>query len=237
MPSSLTPPAHVGIIMDGNGRWAKAQNRPRTFGHTQGLKAAKRAIAYAAKVKIKYITLYTFSTENWKRTQEEVGFLFSLITKHLKNEMDFYRQNGVRLKICGDKSGLPTSLQKEIDDVIKDTSNFDNITVVLAINYGGQDEIVRAVNKAIEAGGANTVITASTIDNFLDNSDVPYPDLIIRTAGEQRLSNFLLWQSAYSEYYFTKTLWPDFDEVEFQTALEAFSHRERKYGGLDERVQ
>ena len=136
MPSSLSIiPSHVGIIMDGNGRWAKAQNRPRTFGHTQGLKAAKKAISFAAKMGIKYITLYTFSTENWKRTQEEVGFLFSLITKHLKNEMSFYKKTGVRLKMCGDKSALPAPLQKEIDEVILETSSFNKITVVLAINY------------------------------------------------------------------------------------------------------
>ena len=218
--------------MDGNGRWAKAQNRPRTFGHTQGLKAAKKAISFAAKMGIKYITLYTFSTENWKRTQEEVGFLFSLITKHLKNEMSFYKKTGVCLKMCGDKSALPAPLQKEIDEVILETSSFNKITVVLAINYGGKDEIVRAVNRAISSTKENGCISEATIKNHLDNPDIPDPDLIIRTAGEQRLSNFLLWQSAYSEYYFTKTLWPDFDEIEFTKALEAFSNRERKFGGI-----
>ena len=198
MPSSLSIiPSHVGIIMDGNGRWAKAQNRPRTFGHTQGLKAAKKAISFAAKMGIKYITLYTFSTENWKRTQEEVGFLFSLITKHLKNEMSFYKKTGVRLKMCGDKSALPAPLQKEIDEVILETSSFNKITVVLAINYGGKDEIVRAVNRAISSTKGNGCISEATIKNHLDNPDIPDPDLIIRTAGEQRLSNFLLWQSAY----------------------------------------
>lgn len=233
MPSSLSIiPSHVGIIMDGNGRWAKAQNRPRTFGHTQGLKAAKKAISFAAKMGIKYITLYTFSTENWKRTQEEVGFLFSLITKHLKNEMNFYKKTGVCLKMCGDKSALPAPLQKEIDEVILETSSFNKITVVLAINYGGKDEIVRAVNRAISSTTENGCISEATIKNHLDNPDIPDPDLIIRTAGEQRLSNFLLWQSAYSEYYFTKTLWPDFDEIEFTKALEAFSNRERKFGGI-----
>ncbi len=224
-----TLPRHIGIIMDGNGRWAQKQEKPRTFGHSEGLKSAKEIIRHASTLKIQYITLYTFSTENWKRTEEEVGFLMSLIGKHLKNEMRFYKKNKIRIKLCGDISALPPKIQKEITQTIKKTSHFDGLTVILAINYGGRDEIIRAVKKLVQQ---NKPVTEEQLSAHLDNPEIPDPDLIIRTAGEQRLSNFLLWQSAYSEYYFTPTLWPDFTPKEFDLALESYHQRNRKFGGI-----
>lgn len=239
--TSTNIPLHVGIIMDGNGRWAKANGKPRTFGHSEGLKAAKNAVSFALKSNIKYLTLYTFSTENWKRAKSEVGFLFSLISKHLKNEMDFYKQNKIQVRVCGDISALPKNLQNEIEEVIFATKDFNNLTVILAINYGGRDEIVRAVKKIAatiktknEDFDIDAFIGENLINNSLDNPDVPDVDLIIRSAGEQRLSNFLIWQAAYSEYYFTKTLWPDFDDNEFALALEAYKNRDRKFGDVKE---
>lgn len=228
--TDFTPPVHVGIIMDGNGRWAKAQKKARSFGHSEGLKAAKKAVQFAVDKGIRYLTLYTFSTENWKRTQEEVGFLFSLIGKHLKNEMDFYRKNEIQVRVCGQIEALPSGLQKEIADVIKATASFKKSTVVLAINYGGRDEIVRSVKRAIDA--KEKEITAETVQKYLDNPDIPDPDLIIRTAGELRMSNFLLWEAAYSEFYVTSKLWPQFDESDFAAALENYQKRTRKFGGI-----
>lgn len=228
--SNTAIPLHVGIIMDGNGRWAKSQKKARTFGHSEGLKAAKKAVQFAADHGIRYLTLYTFSTENWKRTQEEVGFLFSLIGKHLKNEMNFYRKNEVQVRFCGNLEPLPSALKKEILEVVEETAHFNQLTVTLAINYGGRDEILRAINRALKAKEEN--ITAQTLQQYLDNPDIPDPDLIIRTAGELRLSNFLLWEAAYSELYATPVLWPEFKEADFIKALEDYQKRTRKFGGI-----
>lgn len=231
MPSSNTQvPIHIGLIMDGNGRWARNKNKPRTYGHSEGLKVAKRVIKRASELGIKFVTLYTFSTENWKRTQEEVGFLLQLIHTHLKKEMDFYRKNQIRVKLAGDPAPLPSNLQKEITDVIQDTAHFTGLTVVLAINYGGRDEIIRGIKRATE--NAETEITEENLSLYLDNPEVPDPDLIIRTAGEERLSNFLLWEVAYSEFYFTDILWPEFNEDELEKAIEIYNKRTRKFGGI-----
>lgn len=219
----------IGIIMDGNGRWAVERKQPRTFGHTKGLEAAKQIVTTASKLNISHITLYAFSTENWKRSAEEVGFLMKLISKHLKKEMDFYKKNLIKVKVIGDKSKLPDNIVKEILDVEKATEHFTGLTVNLAINYGGRDEITRAVNQAIKNG---QTITEDTISKNLDNPELAETDLIIRTAGEQRLSNFLLWESAYSEFYYSDVLWPDFNDDEFFKALEWFSLRNRKFGGV-----
>ncbi len=222
-------PVHVGIIMDGNGRWATKQNFPRTRGHREGLETAKKIIKAASKLGIKYITLYTFSTENWKRTEEEVGYLMGLITKHLRHEFEFYKQNNVRLMHIGDKSKLSPEVVKEIDLAVRDCEQFSGITAVLAINYGGRDEILRAAKKLAESKNINSA-TESELQLLLDTQDIPDVDLLIRTGGEKRLSNFLLWQSAYAELYFDDTLWPDYTEENFLKAIKSFSNRNRRFG-------
>jgi undecaprenyl diphosphate synthase len=230
-------PAHVAIIMDGNGRWATRRSLPRTEGHRQGLAAAKRIVAAACDVGISYLSLYTFSTENWKRTQEEVSFLMNLIMGHLSAELDFYRDKKVRVVHSGNRVGLAPRLLEEIDSVVRDTAKFESLTVNLAINYGGRDEILRAFKRMTDQEPDH--VHARLVEgadpgfaSFLDLPAMPDPDLIIRTGGEQRLSNFLLWQSAYSELYFCDTLWPDFSKSDFIKALEDFAKRDRKFGGI-----
>lgn len=226
-------PQHIGIIMDGNGRWAVGKKLPRTAGHKQGIITAKKIIKEAIRLHISNLTLYVFSTENWSRAENEVSFLMKLIVFHMKTEASFYRKNKIRVKHAGDLAGLPEEVRREIEKSIKNTEAFKEITVTLAINYGGRDEIIRGVNRWISSNHGNTgLLTDHDLTTHLDNSDIPDPDLIIRTAGEQRLSNFLLWESAYSEYYFSDKLWPDFTEEDFRTAVENYSERVRKFGGV-----
>jgi undecaprenyl diphosphate synthase len=225
-------PVHVGIIMDGNGRWAKQRNLPRTSGHKEGLDVAKAIVKVAAEIGIKYVTLYTFSTENWKRAQEEVGFLMNLIRRHLRAEFQFYKQNGIRIKHLGDLSGLPEDVQTEIKKAMEETADFTGLTVVLAINYGGRDEIVRGVKKLLSEGKNISDITESDISNSFDIPELPDVDLLIRTGGEIRLSNFLLWHAAYAEFLFTNTLWPDYNKEEFLKDIESFKNRTRRFGGV-----
>jgi undecaprenyl diphosphate synthase len=221
-------PTHVGIIMDGNGRWAKMRGLSRSQGHKQGLEAAKLVIKRAADLGIPYVTLYTFSTENWKRTADEVGFLMSLLKIHLRGELEFYRDNGIRVQHIGDLTGLPPDVAAEITSVIDSTSHFTNTTVILAINYGGQDEIIRGIRK-IPANELAT-ITAETFSEYLDQPDLPPLDLLIRTGGEMRLSNFLLWQSAYAEFHFSEQLWPDWTGDHFAQAIADYQRRDRRFG-------
>ncbi|WP_304239749.1 polyprenyl diphosphate synthase [Gracilinema caldarium] len=225
-------PAHVGIIMDGNGRWAQHRNMARTQGHIEGLKAAKRIVKAAADMGISYLTLYTFSTENWKRTQEEVGFIMGLVKKYLMAEFDFYNENKIRIRFSGNLEGLPQDIAQEVVQVCEKTAHFTGLSVILALNYGGRDEIVRAVRKITEKHIPISEITEATIHDHLDNLDVPDPDLIIRTAGEQRSSNFLLWESAYSEFYFSDKLWPDWDAADLELAIKSFQKRKRRFGGI-----
>ena len=225
-------PVHVGIIMDGNGRWAKQRNLPRTSGHKEGLDVAKAIVKAAAEIGIKYVTLYTFSTENWKRAQEEVGFLMNLIRRHLRAEFQFYKQNGIRIKHLGDLSGLPEDVQTEIKKAMEKTASFTGLTVVLAINYGGRDEIVRGVKKLLSEGKNVSDITESDFSNSFDIPELPDVDLLIRTGGEIRLSNFLLWHAAYAEFLFTNTLWPDYNKEEFLKDIESFKNRTRRFGGV-----
>ncbi|MEE1212089.1 MAG: polyprenyl diphosphate synthase [Treponema sp.] len=225
-------PVHVGIIMDGNGRWAKQRNLPRTSGHKEGLDVAKAIVKAAAEIGIKYVTLYTFSTENWKRAQEEVGFLMNLIRGHLRAEFQFYKQNGIRIKHLGDLSGLPEDVQTEIKKAMEETADFTGLTVVLAINYGGRDEIVRGVKKLLSEGKSISDITESDISNSFDIPELPDVDLLIRTGGELRLSNFLLWHAAYAEFLFTNTLWPDYNKEEFLKDIDSFKNRTRRFGGV-----
>jgi len=223
-------PLHVAIIMDGNGRWATHRNKARTEGHRAGLETAKKIVEYASMTGIKYLSLYTFSTENWKRAQSEVSFLMNLIKNHLRKELDFYRAHQIRVVHTGNRDTLPADILEEIDSVVSDTASFKGMTVNLAINHGGRDEIIRAANKAI-AGGARK-LTEEDIRNNLDSPLIPDPDLVIRTGGELRLSNFLLWQTAYAELFFSEKLWPDFQTDDFMLALENFSRRERRFGGM-----
>jgi len=235
-------PAHVGIIMDGNGRWAKSRGLVRTQGHLEGLKTAKRIVKAASDLGIKYLTLYAFSTENWKRTSEEVGFIMGLIKQYLHTDFDFSKRNRIRVRHAGDFAGLPPDIQKELSDSITDTAGFEGMQVILAINYGGRDEIVRALRKLAKerfsgkqsgAEGENAAdISEDDIRGFLDNPDVPDPDLIIRSAGEYRTSNFLLWEGAYSELYISQKLWPDWDKEDLEEAISDYQNRERRFGGV-----
>lgn len=227
-------PQHVAVIMDGNGRWAKNQGLPRTNGHKEGLNTAKRIVACAASLGIKYITLYTFSTENWKRAQEEVGYLMSLIRNHLRAEFEFYKKNGIRIDHIGDLDGLPKDVQKEILNAKEDTKDFTGTTCVLAINYGGRDELVRAFKKIAKSTESDK-ITEELISKNLDGNQLPDVDLMIRTGGEQRLSNFLLWQCAYAEFVFTPTLWPDYQEDEFLQNIYEFQKRNRRFGSVPDK--
>ncbi|MDR2313471.1 MAG: di-trans,poly-cis-decaprenylcistransferase [Spirochaetaceae bacterium] len=225
-------PLHVGIIMDGNGRWAQARKERRTLGHLEGLKAAKRIVKAASDMGIRYLTLYVFSTENWKRAAEEVGFIMGLVKQYLRAELAFYRENHIRLRHAGDLAGLPPQIAGELREVCKITRDWDGLQVILALNYGGRDEIIRALNRAVRSGAELPAITEETFAAFLDNPDVPDPDLIIRSAGEFRVSNFLLWEGAYAEYYVSPVLWPDWTEQELRLALEDYQKRERKFGGI-----
>lgn len=231
MESASTLPKHVAIIMDGNGRWAQQRGRARTAGHKEGLEAAKRIVRAAADLGIKYITLYTFSTENWKRTQDEVGYLMGLIKVHLRAEFEFYKENQIRVEHIGDLEGLPKDVQEEIVNAKKDTENFTGTTCVLAINYGSRDEIIRAANKALAAGA--TKFDEKDFSKYTDLPELPDVDLLIRTGGEKRLSNFLLWQTAYAEFIFSDTLWPDYSVEEFKKDILEFESRNRRFGGIE----
>ena len=225
-----TLPVHIGIIMDGNGRWATNKNLPRTSGHKEGLTVAKNILKAASELGIKYVTLYTFSTENWKRAQEEVGYLMGLIKKHLRAEFEFYKNNGIKIEHIGDLKGLPEDVQNEIVQAKKDTENFTGTTVVLAINYGGRDEIIRGIKKITENKIMN--ITEETLASSFDIPDLPDVDLLIRTGGELRLSNFLLWHASYAELIFSDTLWPDYTVDEFYSDIENFQKRNRRFGAV-----
>lgn len=234
MSGQPTPvPTHVGIVMDGNGRWAIARGLPRTHGHEEGLKTAKRIVREASELGVRYLTLYTFSTENWSRSPREVAFLMRLIGR-LGGENEFYEEHDIRVVHSGDRHGLPRRVLREIDGVVAQTAHHGGLTVNLAINYGGRDEIVRSVNKWLAGGGARAGgrrFTASALARHLDQPGIPDADLIIRTGREKRLSNFLLWQCPYAELYFSSRLWPDFAPADLRRALRDYAGRERRYGG------
>jgi undecaprenyl diphosphate synthase len=230
---STSLPTHVGIVMDGNGRWALDRGLPRTEGHEEGLKAAKRIVREAAGLGVRYLTLYTFSTENWSRSPREVTFLMRLFGR-LTEETDFYREHDVRLVHSGDRHGLPRGVLREIDAVVAETSGHGGLTLNLAINYGGRDEIVRSVNKWLMNGnsrGKERRLTASDLARHLDQPGIPEADLIIRTGREKRLSNFLLWQCPYAELHFSSKLWPDFTPADLRRAFRDYAGRERRFGG------
>jgi undecaprenyl diphosphate synthase len=239
VPEQRSVPAHVGIIMDGNGRWAKARGLPRTEGHRRGTENAKLIVQAAIDLGIRCLSLYVFSTENWKRAADEVGFLMGLIKQHLTAELDFYRRNRIRVVHSGDPAGLPEDVVAEIRQAERDTASFDRFTVNLAINYGGRDEIVRAVRRALASGAANAgaagragaAIDEAAISAAMDHPELPDPDLIVRTSGELRVSNFLLWESAYAELHFSDKYWPDFGPEDLAEAVRVYGQRERRYGG------
>ena len=218
--------------MDGNGRWAKQRGQIRTAGHEEGLKRAKEIAKAASDLGIKYVTLYAFSTENWKRAKSEVGFLMNLIHTHLLKELKFYKENSIRVRLLGDITGLPAIIQKDILETEKDTKDFTGLTICLAINYGGRDEIVRSIKKMIKEGIPEQEITEGTVSSHFDFPELPDVDLLIRTGGEQRISNFLIWQSSYAEFLFTKTLWPDYNKEEFYNNIAEFQKRTRRFGAV-----
>ena len=223
-------PLHVAITMDGNGRWATQRKLPRSAGHDKGLHTVKAIVKAAADLGIKHLTLYIFSTENWKRTQAEVGFLMNLIHTHLRQELNFYKENGIKLNHIGDLSALPEGIQDDITQAIKDTKDFNGMTLNLAINYGGRDEIIRGIKKIIAQGKKSEEITEELISASLDMPASPDVDLLIRTGGEKRLSNFLLWHIPYAEQIYINTLWPDYTVEEFYGNIEEYQHRSRRFG-------
>jgi len=233
---NLKIPTHVAIIMDGNGRWAKAKGMPRTFGHTEGAKRVADVTRAAGHLGIKYVTVYAFSTENWSRSEEEVGALMKLFRGYLKTCIKDADENNMRIRVIGDKTRLDEDIQDTIKYVEKETSKYNGVTLTLAINYGGRDEITRAVKsiaQGVKKGDIDVAdISQKLISDSLDTVDIPDPDLLIRTCGEERISNFLLWQLAYTEFYFTDVAWPDFDGDELKKAVEAYTARDRRFGGV-----
>jgi undecaprenyl diphosphate synthase len=220
--------------MDGNGRWAQQRGLMRTQGHLEGLKAAKRIVKAASDRGVQYLTLYAFSTENWKRAAEETGFIMGLVKQYLRGEMNFYRQNRIRIRHAGDAAGLPPDIAAEIAAAVADTREFTGMQVILALNYGGRDELLRAVKRLAVQDRDMAAVTEDDIAACLDNPDVPDPDLIIRSAGEYRLSNFLLWEGAYAELYVSAKFWPDWTGDDLAEALDAYRGRDRRFGGIGE---
>ena len=234
MDTELKIPHHVAIIMDGNGRWAKAKGKPRTYGHTEGAKRVADVTRAAGEMGVKYVTLYAFSTENWNRAEEEVTALMKLFRGYLKTCVKDADENNMRIRVIGDRTRLAQDIQDSIDYVEKHTEAYDGVTLTLAINYGGRDELTRAVRKIADEAAAGSIktedITEDMISAHLDAPDIPDPDLLIRTCGEERISNFLLWQLAYTEFYFTDIAWPEFDGDRLRQAIEAYSARDRRFG-------
>lgn len=232
----LKIPNHVAIILDGNGRWAKKRMMPRNYGHTQGSKNVEKICETAYKLGIQYLTVYAFSTENWKRPKEEVDALMKLLHTYLETSIKTSTKNNMRVRVIGDKSKLNDDFKKSIANLEEASKNNTGLKFQVAINYGGRDEILRAVRAAAKDVKENKTeidhIDEVMFSRYLDTDDIPDPDLLIRTSGEQRLSNFLLWQTAYSELYFTDVLWPDFDKKELMKAVEYYSTRTRKFGAI-----
>lgn len=229
-------PEHVAIILDGNGRWAKKRLLPRNAGHMQGSKVVEQICEDAHNLGIKYLTVYAFSTENWKRPKDEVDALMKLLDRYLKNCIERSSKNNMRVRVLGDISTLSQKLQDKIIELEAKSKNNTGLNFQVALNYGGRDEMLRAVRKCAEecAGGRikPADIDEAYFDGMLDTADIPDPDLLIRTSGEQRISNFLLWQLAYTEFYFTDVLWPDFNKKELKKAIEYYENRDRRFGGV-----
>ena len=220
-------PRHVAIIMDGNGRWAKKRMLPRAMGHKKGVETVRKIVRAAGELGLEALSLYAFSSENWKRPEDEINDLMGLMRDFIKSDLDEFASNDVRLKIIGNYKALEPDIVEMLEESIARTAKNSRTTLAVALNYGAQDEIVRATRAAAAQGEVNV----ASIEANLDTADLPPLDLLIRTSGEQRLSNFMLWQAAYAEFWFTDTLWPDFNKDELAAALNAFARRERRYGG------
>ncbi len=232
----LNVPKHVAIILDGNGRWAKKRNMPRNYGHVQGSKTVEQIIEDGYKMGIEYITVYAFSTENWKRSKDEVDALMKLLAKYLIDCIERSTKNNMCVRVIGDKSRLDDTLVTKINELEEKTRNATGLKFTIAINYGGRDEIRRAVTRIAQDVETGTIkssdITENLISDYLDTAGLPDPDLLIRTSGEERLSNFLPWQLAYTEFYFTDVLWPDFTKEDLLAAIRYYNGRERRFGGV-----
>lgn len=231
-----TVPTHIAIVMDGNGRWAKKRGLPRTAGHAVGAETFRKIANYSKSIGLKYLTVYAFSTENWKRSEEEVAAIMELLEKYLREAIRDMDKNQVKFYFFGDLTRLSPELQKEAQEAMERSKKYEGVQVNFCLNYGARDEIVRAAKlfaQKCAAGEAKPEeLTEEAFSDLLYSAGVPDPDLIIRPSGEVRTSNFLLWQSAYSEYYFCDTLWPDFSEKDLEKAIESYNHRNRRYGGV-----
>jgi undecaprenyl diphosphate synthase len=235
-PSAFDVPRHVAIIMDGNGRWAAARGLPRVEGHRRGVEALRRTIRAAGEIGIKIVTIFSFSAENWSRPANEVGELMGLLRRFIRNDLAELHKSNVRVRVIGERKGLEADIERLLVEAEELTKTNDGLTLVVAFNYGARQEIVRAVRSiaaVVKQGDLNVAdIDMDMLAGFLDAPDIPDPDLIIRTSGEQRLSNFLLWQAAYSELVFVPTYWPDFDRATLESAIREYQQRERRFGGL-----
>ena len=229
-------PQHIGIIMDGNGRWAELRGLPRIEGHRRGVERSKEVIECAAELGIKSLTLYAFSTENWQRPSDEVMTLMKLLELYLKKELNRFMRDGIVFRTIGEIWRLPPHIQAIISDAEEKTAENTGMTLVTALSYSGRNEIVRAIKKILHAGIAADSLTEEIFASYLDTAGLAPPDLIIRTSGEKRISNFLLWQGAYAEFYFTDTLWPDFSRDEFLLAVRDYQQRERRFGAVPARL-
>ena len=230
-------PNHIAIILDGNGRWAKKRGMPRSFGHVKGCENLEDICEVAKELGVKYLTVYAFSTENWKRSREEVDGLMKLFRNYLKKCIKISQKNNMRVKVIGDITAFDLDIQESIEKLEDFSKDFTDLHFQIALNYGSRDEITRAVNRMLEdqkAGKLETPVSEDTISGYLDTAGIPDPDLMIRTSGELRLSNYLLWQLAYSEFYFTDVPWPDFKKEELVKAIEKYNERDRRYGGVKE---
>ena len=230
-------PNHIAIILDGNGRWAKKRGMPRSFGHVKGCENLEDICEVAKELGVKYLTVYAFFTENWKRSKEEVDGLMKLFRNYLKKCIKISQKNNMRVKVIGDITAFDSDIQESIEKLEDFSKDFTDLHFQIALNYGSRDEITRAVNRMLEdqkAGKLETPVSEDTISGYLDTAGLPDPDLMIRTSGELRLSNYLLWQLAYSEFYFTDVPWPDFKKEELVKAIEKYNERDRRYGGVKE---
>ena len=231
-------PNHVAIILDGNGRWAKAKGMPRSYGHIKGCENLEKICDTIKEIGIKYLTVYAFSTENWKRSKEEVDGLMNVFRRYLKRCIKISKKNKMRFRIIGDPKAFDEDIRQRIIELEEYSSQYDELHFQIALNYGSRDELVRAMRKMIEQDKEvvehPSELTEEIFERYLDTAGIPDPDLLIRTSGEMRLSNYLLWQLAYTEFYFTDVAWPDFDKKELMKAIEKYNDRERRYGGVKE---
>ncbi len=231
-PNMTAPMPHIAIIMDGNGRWAQAKHRPRLFGHRAGVKTVRRVVEDARDIGVKCLTLYSFSTENWNRPRAEIRALFELLKRYVEDDLEQLHANGVRVRIIGSQNGLPEDILAVINQVETRTRENTDFSLNIAFNYGGRDEILRACRNAMTSGISPDELDEAKFDQLLDTSGIPQPDLVIRTSGEYRVSNFLLWQAAYAEFVFTDVLWPDFTKDDLEAALKDYFSRNRRFGGV-----